>query len=375
MGGQQAGAGRDGHHGRHRRALIAAALALALGVAVTVGVGTWRARAERTEQQQRLKTMTHDVAASVRATVLRYSDLLVAYDNLNADPALDASRFAAFVEETFALPDLTGLRLAGYVARVAPEDVPALEAAQRRAGQPEFRVRDLDPEAELHAVLVRTAPEHTELVGTDLMSDPARAVALLAAAQTGEPTAVNQILTARELGIPGLESQRTLVVYSPVHRRDAPLDTPAQRLAATVGWTAVAVDLDALVADLDLEERALTTAIWIDSGLGDRLLVGSSSPAALDQLAKAAHTHEEALDLRAPLSLVLTTTWAAGHAPSSSVPAVVAGGLITALIAAFAVHSEVRYRMSLRARAAEQEERAELLSSRFEARCRGRRSA
>src|SRR5690606_11600424 len=92
-----------------------------------------------------------------------------------------------------------------------------------------------------------------------------------------------------------------------------------------------------------------------------------SSPAALDQLEKAAHTHEEALDLRAPLSLVLTTTWAEGHAPSSSVPAVVAGGLLTTLLAALAVPRDVRDRLSLRARAAEQEERAELLSSRLEA--------
>lgn len=127
-----------------------------------------------------------------------------------------------------------GLRSIGYLALVRPGEAEAFEQAQRRTW-PEFRIHDLGPGPD-RAPITLIYPWNADtrpLLGYDVLSLEDRRPAILEALERGRETLTNplQHVAART----GPDHHPGAVVYAPVYRPGAPLDTPKQRLEAARG--------------------------------------------------------------------------------------------------------------------------------------------
>ncbi|MBA5604351.1 CHASE domain-containing protein [Duganella sp. FT3S] len=219
-------------HGR----IVTQWLTLFAGVALTVtvwqlvGASTERRARERFEvsctsiQQRIVKRMT------LYETALRSAQAL-----FKVTPNVTRQQWHDYVEGIAIERNFPGLQGMGYARYLRPGEQAALERAVQASGYPRFRVwppSDGDGYAPV-LYLEPFAGRNLRAFGYDMMSEPTRRNAMLAAARSGRPT-----LTAKVTLVQESEEhvQAGFLMYLPVYSTDAPLATPEQRLAALQGY-------------------------------------------------------------------------------------------------------------------------------------------
>ncbi len=157
----------------------------------------------------------------------------------------------------------SGLQSVSWAPRVVDSERDAFEAAARREGLPEFRVRDLVSVETLRAaprrpeyyVLRYSAPEVNAFMGLDLLSEPGRAAAIREAIAKGNAAATAPV--------PFRSGGSGIILYVPVfkspaagqplHRGDsAPLGVLAFRLAISATIDSIVKALEPVPQGLDI---------------------------------------------------------------------------------------------------------------------------
>ncbi|HJV02858.1 MAG TPA: CHASE domain-containing protein [Burkholderiaceae bacterium] len=212
-------------------------LTLFAGVALTVtvwqlvGASTERRARERFEvsctsiQQRIVKRMT------LYETALRSTQAL-----FKVQPNVTRQQWHDYVDGIAIERNFPGLQGLGYARYLRPGEQAGLERAVQASGYPQFRVWP-PSDADGYAPVLYLEPftgRNLRAFGYDMMSEPTRRNAMLAAARSGRPT-----LTAKVTLVQESEEhvQAGFLMYLPVYAPDVPLATPEQRMAALLGYT------------------------------------------------------------------------------------------------------------------------------------------
>ncbi len=146
--------------------------------------------------------------------------------------------------------EFPGARGFGFIRRVPRELEARFTASAKSDGWPEFAIRELGPNAGERFVIQYIEPveRNRAAVGLDIASETNRRQAALAAMRSGEATLTGPITLVQLQG----EKQRSLLLLLPVYRAGLPLQTEAQREAATLGWTYAPLALKEVLADFGI---------------------------------------------------------------------------------------------------------------------------
>jgi len=151
-----------------------------------------------------------------------------------------------------------GLVGLGYVTRIRREQVDVLEQEIRRDGVPAFHVERTGTEPELYVVTrIEPAAENAGALGLDIGSGRTRRAAAGEAMRTG-----SAVLSRRIRVMDSGRETPGVLLFVPVYRRGAVVDTVQQRAEALAGWVYASVRIDALAHDLlDVSGRQVDVAV------------------------------------------------------------------------------------------------------------------
>jgi len=222
----------------------------ALTLAFTIGLCVH----ERDNEQARLRAVfdanARQVAGRIEQRVANYEQVLRGVQGLlSADPGIDRSAFGDYIDTVMAGPDAAGLQSLAFTELVLPAQLADHIARQRASGRPDYRLRP-DSVREMYAPVVLVAPDsvaNRQVVGFDPMSDAARRAAMLQARDSGNAT-LTALLQLRVDADPVLRPG--CLLFLPVYRKGAAIDTVAERRTNVVGWVRAAFRVSELMATL-----------------------------------------------------------------------------------------------------------------------------
>ena len=180
---------------------------------------------------------------------------------------LDLHRLRIYAESRDIQQEFPGARGYGFIRRIAPADLPRLQARMLRERGPGTTVHQLAPHDGPLAVIEYIEPEanNRAAVGLDIASEARRWDAALDASRSGQARLTAPITLVQASG----QVQQSFLFLLPIYRPDAPLDSPQAREAATIGWA---------YAPLSLSE-ILQSMHWAQDGFALRLRdLGSTEP-------------------------------------------------------------------------------------------------
>jgi PAS domain S-box-containing protein len=165
----------------------------------------------------------------------RYTDLLLfARAHVDASPPLTRDSWKRFVDSAD-LPQHPGLQGIGFAQRVDLENLAAHVAKVRAAGFPDYAVTPPGDRKRYFPVtfLEPFDDRNRRAFGFDMYAEPTRHEAMRAAAETNEPRATAKVILVQENGD---DPQAGFLIYVPVYRPGASLNSPQERTAALQGY-------------------------------------------------------------------------------------------------------------------------------------------
>jgi signal transduction histidine kinase/CHASE1-domain containing sensor protein len=186
-----------------------------------------QSRFQRTVQelQERTKLKLEMSVALLRAT----TGLFAASDEV------DRGEFERFVQQFDLQKNYPGIQGIGFARRFSPQDRDALVQRMRAQGMADFRVWPEGVRDEYTAIvyLQPEANRNKVAIGYDMYADPVRREAMQRARDSGTPAASGRVRLVQE---PKDEAQQGFLIYTPVYRNGAAIDSVEQRRQALVGF-------------------------------------------------------------------------------------------------------------------------------------------
>ena len=150
-----------------------------------------------------------------------------------ASQRVDRDEFRRYVMSRDLNREFPGMRGLGFVQRVERTDLTAFVAAERADAAPQFAIRQLvdkNYQVLFVAKFIEPAANNQGAQGLDIGSEPLRRSGIQQAINTGAATVTGAItLVQDDKKLPGV------LLFQPVYRPDAPVDTPAERNSALMG--------------------------------------------------------------------------------------------------------------------------------------------
>lgn len=128
-----------------------------------------------------------------------------------------------------------GIQGLGFAQAILPAQLPGHVAALRRQGFPQYGVRP-PGKRELYSSIVYLEPftgRNLRAFGYDMYSEPVRRAAMAKARDENTVALSGRVTLVQETG---RNVQAGTLMYVPVYRKGAPLESVAQRRAALLGW-------------------------------------------------------------------------------------------------------------------------------------------
>ena len=235
-------------------ALLAFGCVLSVAVAYVVGADAReRARAE-------LETDAVEIRQRIEERLNTYMDLLHAGAALlRADQEINRAEFRAFLTGLDLRERYPGAHGIGFVQRVRPRDAATFLELLRLDGITNLRVWPVGHRAEYYPLLFLepSQPANEALIGFDLGTDVLMRTAMDRARDTAEAAATRETTLQQ----PGDQGHVGFAVFLPVYRRNAPIETIAQRRQALVGYVYGPFKAGALQQGLTTEHRQVTFSV------------------------------------------------------------------------------------------------------------------
>jgi signal transduction histidine kinase len=154
-----------------------------------------------------------------------------------ASDSVEASEFERFVQQIELEKNYPGVLGIGFSRRFAPQQMADVVAEMHRQRKNDFHVWPADsPRSEYNAILyLQPATQFNKLaIGFDMGTEEVRREAMDAARDSGKPTASGRVRLVQERDV--VVKQDGFLVYMPLYRNGAALDTVAQRREALIGF-------------------------------------------------------------------------------------------------------------------------------------------
>ena len=222
----------------------------AITLAFTIGLCVH----ERDTEQARLRAVfdanARQVAGRIEQRIANYEQMLRGVQGLlSADVGIDRLGFESYVETVMSGPDAAGLQSVAFSVLVKPEELADHVGHQRMTGRSDYAIR---PEGarDAYSPIVLVAPDsvaNRQVIGYDSMSNPNRRAAMLQARDSGN-AALTALVQLRVDAGPDLKPG--CLIYLPVYRKGASVDTVAERRENGIGWVRAAFRVGDLMSTL-----------------------------------------------------------------------------------------------------------------------------
>lgn len=210
---------------------------------ILMGAIIQNAAHERTRIADAVEQLSEDAATDLGRNIALHQEVLEGLRSLvDASPNLTAKQFDAYTSGL--LDRFPNLQALSWDPLITAAQLPAFEASQRaQPGLEKFTVTQRDaagnpqpvsprPEYVVVAYIEPIASNRSAL-GFDIYSNPARAVAIETARNTGEPTATRPIDLVQESGG---EKQKGMLALLPIYQGGSEPEDQATRIATLRGF-------------------------------------------------------------------------------------------------------------------------------------------
>ena len=250
-------------HARLRRrgaALPWLVLLLAAGLSVLA----WRFSVAAVEREARdaFEHRAEQIETAIRNRMQTYRLLLRGGAALfQASQVVSREEWRTYVASLNLSLHYPGILGMGYALHIPAPRRAAHVRELRGQGFPDYRLWPQGERDEYSAIvyLEPFTSRNQRAFGYDMTSEPARRAAMARARDSGLPTQTGKVRLVQE---DGADEQSGFLLYVPVYRRGAPLNTQAERHAALTGWVYAPFRMNdlmrgilgtAIIPDLDLE--------------------------------------------------------------------------------------------------------------------------
>ena len=175
-------------------------------------------------------TLKIDDRLNTYAMILRGGAALFA-----ASDSVSRRDWRTYVDTLRASEDVPGVQGIGFTQVIRPEELASHIARIRSEGFPEYSVRP-PGKRDLYTSIIYLEPfrdRNLRAFGFDMFSEPVRRAAMEQARDTGNAALSGKVELVQETG---KDVQAGTLMYVPVYRQGAPLDSVEQRRAALLGW-------------------------------------------------------------------------------------------------------------------------------------------
>jgi PAS domain S-box-containing protein len=239
------------------------------------------------EQQTQERHLRDNFDFGLRQAATRVEQRMASYEQMlrgtrglfEAADNVAREDFAAYVEALLAGADFAGLRAIAYAPLLSADRVENHIASQRMNGAPGYTVSPPGERAWVAPVtyIAPATGAMSSLLGSDLLADPARSVAMLRARDAGSAIITDQL---RSRAGPGAEGESVFLMFMPVYAKAFAVDTVAARRAHLRGWVIASFRVADLMSSLYGEETpGLDVRIYDGVEVSDRTLMYPSAPA------------------------------------------------------------------------------------------------
>ena len=221
---------------RRWRLYLPVLLGLALALGLTVFATDLVQRQVDRDIEQELQQRTDFVATKIASRMQTYSYALLQMRGLLAlVPNLNQAQLEAYVAQIDLMNRYPGLRGIGLARRVPTEDLARHVLAMRLQGMLDYRVFPpaSDPDAFPVVLLAPLDQSNKGVIGFDMYSDKVRQAAMHAAASSGS-VQLSGAVHLKGLAA-NLPSSLGCMIYVPVYKAGAAIDSVAARLSAVTG--------------------------------------------------------------------------------------------------------------------------------------------
>jgi PAS domain S-box-containing protein len=199
---------------------------------------------------ERFTLLSDDLVSNIKKRLRQHEQILLGGAGL-FDASSDVTRedWRTYVERLNLEKNYPGILGVGFSKALQPSEVPKHIAEVRKEGFSEF---DVHPRGErpLYSSIVYLEPfagRNMAAFGFDMLSEPTRAEALYRAAEKNITAITGKVTLVQENKD---KVQAGFLMYVPVYRKNRPLDTPAQRMQALLGYSYSPYRMDDLMAGI-----------------------------------------------------------------------------------------------------------------------------
>ena len=223
---------------------------LCAGLLATAYVSLHVKQGLEADEAEQFSLISDKVAVKVRDRLDAYALILRGAAGLfAASDAVDRKAWRAYVETLRAHRTVPGVQGIGFSKVIAPEQLPRHVTAVRAEGFPDYMVRP--PGArDLYTSIIYLEPfrdRNLRAFGFDMFSEPLRRAAMERARDSADISLSAKVELVQETG---KNVQAGTLMYFPVYRNGADVQTPEQRRASLLGWTYSPYRMNDLMTDI-----------------------------------------------------------------------------------------------------------------------------
>jgi PAS domain S-box-containing protein len=215
-------------------------LILLLGVGFTFIISYYFSKLTAAQDETRFSKSVQEIDDRIDKSIQTATALLRAGTGLfAASESVEPQEFKAFIAQIQLRDHYPGILGIGFSQRLTAAEKPALIATMQKQGVPDFKIwPDDSPRAEYHTIiyLEPDEPINKIAIGYDMSTSPVRREAMEHARDTGLPTASGGVELVQERELPQKQKQPGFLIYVPVYRNKAPVNSAEERRGALVGF-------------------------------------------------------------------------------------------------------------------------------------------
>ena len=215
---------------------VSAWIALGVGLALTIVASLEVKQGIEQDALNEFAFTSDQVTLKIQERLRSYALILKGGAGLfAASNAVERHGWQAYVEKLRAQDSVPGVQGIGFSQVIPPHLLTAHVARIRAEGFPDYTVRPPGARA-IYTSIIYLEPfrdRNLRALGFDMFSEPVRRAAMERARDTGEPALSGKVELVQETG---KDVQAGTLMYVPVYRNGATVDTVEQRADALLGW-------------------------------------------------------------------------------------------------------------------------------------------
>ena len=220
----------------HMKRHVSPWIALVVGLALTIAAYLEVKESIEQDAAEEFAFTSDQVTLNIQERLDAYALILKGGASLfAASNTVGRSEWQAYVETLRAQDSVPGVQGIGFSQVIPPHQLAAHIARIRAEGFPDYTVRPAGERA-LYTSIIYLEPfreRNLRAFGFDMFSEPVRRAAMERARDSGAPALSGKVELVQETGE---EVQAGTLMYVPIYRNGAPVDTVEKRRSALIGW-------------------------------------------------------------------------------------------------------------------------------------------